>query len=281
VDLYVARGSRPGPVAVVTAGVHGDEYEGPVAALRLAERIRPEHLAGSLVLVPVANPMAHAAGTRVSPEDGKNLARVFPGAGDGSVTEQLAAGLFAWIREAQFVIDLHSGGVEYDFAPLAGFYGPAAAGQASFDAARVFGLPHLWQLPETGGVLSCEAWRRGLTVVGCEYRGMGRLALSGVEAYVNGVQSCLAWWGLLPETAPLEPRSSVVAGDWQLAEETGFFETALEAGCRLVPGQPVARILSARGEILQSFSAAAPCTLLAIRAKAYVRKGDWGVLLAA
>jgi hypothetical protein len=61
-----------------------------------------------------------------NPDDGLNLARCFPGSVSGKATERLAASLFEHLGVgADYLIDLHSGGVEYVFLPLAGFYGPA------------------------------------------------------------------------------------------------------------------------------------------------------------
>src|SRR5919108_584881 len=90
-ELLVHVAERPGgPRLAVVAGVHGNEFPGPLAVGRLSRSLRPEGLAGTVVLVPVANPLAFDAGTRVSPEDGVNLNRVFPGSADGSLTERLA-----------------------------------------------------------------------------------------------------------------------------------------------------------------------------------------------
>src|ERR1700731_1876085 len=116
-DTFLKRGVSLRPLAVVTAGVHGDEYEGPAAVAELARLLRGEMLAGSVVAIPVANSMAWRAAQRTSPEDGLNLARTFPGSANGSRTERLAASIFDVARLADFLIDLHSGGVEYNFVP--------------------------------------------------------------------------------------------------------------------------------------------------------------------
>ncbi len=92
--MFVVRGRASGPPAAVTAGVHGDEYEGVAAVGDLTNALDPVTLRGTLILVPVANPTAFAAGTRTNPEDGANLARSFPGDPDGTPTERLAAKLF-------------------------------------------------------------------------------------------------------------------------------------------------------------------------------------------
>src|SRR5438477_10584529 len=75
----IIRGGRPGKRLLVTAGVHGAEYSSIEAARRLT-RLSPDEIAGELVVLPVVSIEAfwkHLA--FVSPLDGKNLNRVFPG----------------------------------------------------------------------------------------------------------------------------------------------------------------------------------------------------------
>jgi predicted deacylase len=74
-----------GPTVLVSAGVHGDEYEGPAAAATVAQELRGKTLQGRVLLAPVMNPMARLSGTRITQEDGKNLARCFPGRRDGTL----------------------------------------------------------------------------------------------------------------------------------------------------------------------------------------------------
>ncbi|MCA3844223.1 MAG: succinylglutamate desuccinylase/aspartoacylase family protein, partial [Burkholderia sp.] len=58
-----------GPVALVMAGNHGDEYEGQIIVSQLMREIEPEMVSGQLILLPMANFPAADAGLRVSPLD--------------------------------------------------------------------------------------------------------------------------------------------------------------------------------------------------------------------
>ena len=78
--ILLVRGSHEGAALVVTAGIHGDEYEGVRAIFDVVETLDPAAMRGDLIAVPVSNPPAFWAGTRRNPLDGVNLARVFPGA---------------------------------------------------------------------------------------------------------------------------------------------------------------------------------------------------------
>jgi N-alpha-acetyl-L-2,4-diaminobutyrate deacetylase len=284
-EVFCCRGRSAGPLALITAGVHGDEYEGPAAVFSLAQLLTSDHVTsdrvrGTIIALPVANPAAFAAGTRMHPEDGRNLARTFPGSTRNGPSGRLAAAIFEELAApADYLIDLHSGGVEYVFLPVAGFYGEPAGGNPSFQAARMFGLPALWQLPETDGVLSCEAWRRGKIAIGTEYLGAGQLSADGVRDYRNGVAACLAHWGMLASVPQKSKTPDVFAGDWQVASAGGIFTAHCRIGDAVAKGTTLALITGLRGQVLQEFVSTCDGVILGLRSKAYIRETNWAVLV--
>ena len=82
--------SGAGPTALLTGGNHGDEYEGPIALQELAATLRPGDITGRVIVLPMMNLPAFAAGRRCSPIDGGNMNRSFPGRPDGTVTQKIA-----------------------------------------------------------------------------------------------------------------------------------------------------------------------------------------------
>ena len=59
----------------------------------------------------VANPLGFRKYNRLTPQDGMNLNRIFPGNPDGTVSEQLAHRLLDLALETgDVMLDLHSGG---------------------------------------------------------------------------------------------------------------------------------------------------------------------------
>jgi predicted deacylase len=281
VESFLCRGASLHPLALITAGVHGDEYEGPAAVQEFSRLVDPHALRGSAIAIPVANPMAFAAGRRTSPCDGVNLARTFPGDPSGSPTERLAAWLFdTFVREAGFLIDLHSGGVEYVIAPLAGFYGAPAPDNATFVAAAHFGLPYLWQLPETSGVLSCEAHKLGIVSIGNEYLGAGQLSEEGLSSYVEGISRCLELWAIAAAEyrSPPQPHT-VFAGDWQLSGTAGIFRARCSPGDSVKCGGMLAEITDLRGAVVERIVSERAGTVLGLRSKAFIGEGNWAVLI--
>src|SRR4029077_18804374 len=90
IPVLLARGAATGKTLVATASVHGDEYEGVQAIFECFDELDPAQMSGDLLAVPVANPPAFFAGSRLSPLDQANLARCFPGAPDGGPTDAIA-----------------------------------------------------------------------------------------------------------------------------------------------------------------------------------------------
>ncbi len=111
VPVTVAHGARPGPVLALIAGNHGYEYAPIVALKRLRTRLDPASLAGTVILVHVANVPSFLGRTvYYGPVDGKNLNRMYPGKADGSVSERIARTITVEVIErAGFVLDLHCG----------------------------------------------------------------------------------------------------------------------------------------------------------------------------
>lgn len=133
IPLTLVNGARPGPRVLITAGVHGGEFTGIEAATRLASLLEPSQVHGQVIICPVANPPAVYQGRLgISPLDGVNINRVFPGDPDGGPTERLAAWLFAHLLDgADAYADLHAGGID---EVLRNFVGYRLTGDAPHDA---------------------------------------------------------------------------------------------------------------------------------------------------
>ena len=78
IPICVIRNGK-GPLALLTGGNHGDEYEGPLALYELARTLEPKDVTGTVVIMPAMNYPAFRAGTRTSPIDKGNMNRSFPG----------------------------------------------------------------------------------------------------------------------------------------------------------------------------------------------------------
>jgi len=109
IPVLVLPGLRPGPTLLLVALQHGTEITGTEIIRQVLDQTDPEHLAGHIVAVPVANPLAYLAHSQTTPRDGLNLNRVYPGNATGSITQRLAHALYTTcVRAADAVIDFHT-----------------------------------------------------------------------------------------------------------------------------------------------------------------------------
>jgi predicted deacylase len=236
IPLLVARGVEHGKTIVVLGGVHGDEYEGMAAVRAVFRALDPADLRGMFLGVPVCNPPAFAAASRTSPLDGQNLARVFPGRPDGTVSERIAHLITRAVTcHADFVIDLHSSGSRIAIPLLVGYFRrDDAAARCSREAALRFGAPIVWGHDGGGqGRSLSEPHQRGIPWLYTECPSGGWLHAEVAELYANGVLNVMRYLGILPGEAPPLPVEREFFGEGDIdkslaAPASGFLVPSVE-----------------------------------------------------
>lgn len=209
-----------GPTVLITAGVHGDEYAGIAAVRQLIAELKPEAVTGRVILLPQLNYPACLESTRVSPLDGENLNRVFPGAPIGSPTGQIAHFLEeTLLRQVDFAVDLHSGGTTARYVPSGFLYrrdGDLMAAKRA--AARAFGLATtlVVDAPLSAGSLLGACDRRGVPAIAAEISGGATLEREPINSGRAGLYRLLVHWGVL-EAAPEDVPAGVETSFVQLA----------------------------------------------------------------
>ena len=283
VDLpvIILRGAEVGPKLAVTAGVHGDEYEGPAAAWMLAGELDPASVRGTLLLLPQANPLAAASGMTPTPEeiDDADLNSTFPGNAQGRPTERLAAVIWRLLDDMDFVIDLHSGGMTYEFLPAVFYYETGGPEQPLCErVARCFGIPAIWIDDEVwAGTLVGEMARRGRPAIGCEQRGGGRLDPKGVQEDAGGIQNAMAVLGMLERQVHDVAGAKTYIGLHEAARApaSGLFCLGVRVGDRLCTGAPVGTIIDPRDGRACPVAASRSGVVLSLLMSPTVTAGDW------
>ena len=280
--LYVT-GSEPGPTLVVTAAVHGDEYEGVEAIPQIFQRVQPTVLRGTLVMVPVCNMPAYETAQRSSPIDGLNLARVFPGDEHGSITQRIAF----WItqkllKDADFYIDLHSGGAMYNIPMLIGYIrDEGELGQRSLAGARAFGAPILWghPLPMAPGRTVSAATDLGVPSLYSEAPGGGYARPDDVSCMIEGVLNVMKHLGMLAGNPQPRPTTHHLFGDGNLdqvisADVAGYFRAEVKLLEEVKAGQRVGLIRDLFGNVIQEVNADQDGIVIMLRRFHRVHVGD-------
>jgi predicted deacylase len=240
-----------GPKALVVGGVHGDEPEGQVAALRLARETEPDDVLGQLIIVPCASPDASRAYTRLWPS-GANFNRSFPGSPDGPPDEQLADYFTRFLfPRVEIVVDMHSGGRSGMCPPWSEMHwvDDPAQRRAMVDAMLAWNTDyHFVYIDIAGtGLLVGEAERQGKVVVSTELGGGGHVTAATHRISQDGLANVLRHLGVIPGDVVRRDTPAVIGratevDNYLLAPESGLWETFVDLGDRVTAGQPMGQI---------------------------------------
>ncbi|WP_180902738.1 succinylglutamate desuccinylase/aspartoacylase family protein [Martelella soudanensis] len=249
IPIIVVNNGR-GPTALLTGGVHGDEYEGPIAISRLAKSLKPEDVQGRVIMMPAVNIPAIMADTRLSPIDGWDINRCFPGNPKGSFSQMLAHFLDSVILPmADISVDMHTAGHSFDSALSTNMHhvSDPQIREKTLAAAAAFGAPFnvvFGGVDEDSTFTSCVE-RRGIISLGTELGGWGRVNIEGVRIGRRGIDNILKHMGVIegePDTVQRDgsaatrhmmvrdPESYVFAPRAGLFEPTHYIGEAVRAG---------------------------------------------------
>lgn len=283
----LVRGAAPGPKLLAVAGVHGNEYEGMEALRTVFAALDPAVMRGTFFAIPVANPLAYAARTRATPAafDGLNLARVFPGSATGTLTPRLAHHLLDLVERHvgadDLFIDFHSGSEDVAFATLVGFrdvYSPAR--QRSEEAARHFGIPLLWRIPDSAGPFNAETARRGIPTIGTETTGRAGFDPAGYQAFVTGLHNALAFLGMTSDHFPARVTGPAHSTLDVVAQAGGLFRSAVALYDDVTAGAVLGTTIDMWGNVVEEISAPVSGMIWACRATPAVRPGEMVAMIA-
>ena len=241
IPVTLVQGARSGPVLALIAGTHGSEYPPILALQRVRQGIDPAALAGTLVLVHIANlPSFQQRTVYYGPTDGMNLNRVYPGRPDGTMSERIAHVMTTVvIAAADFVADLHCGDANEALRPYSYWFrsGNTAVDEASKEMAVAFGVD--WIViddsrprdPAASMYTANTAITRGKPAITTETGELGSSDERWVAQAERGAWNLLRHLGML-EGAPA-PGPDVV---WLAPTEvlrspaTGMFRAVVRAG---------------------------------------------------
>jgi predicted deacylase len=279
-----------GPTALVIGGNHGDEYPGPVAIMHLMRKLKLEEVPGRLILLPALSMPAVRAATRLSPLDGKNMNRSFPGNPYGTVTDMIAHYLTTELfPRADIVIDIHTGGRSVDFYPCAHMHLVADREQRR----KMVGGTLAWNTDFAflytdiagQGLLPVEAESQKKIVITTEMGGGEPIPAKVHRLCQSGLRNTLIHLGVVQgefqtrATLGLPPTRWVQSLDWQdyrFAPESGLYETLVDLGADVAAGQPVGQIHFVERPDREPVVVVAPTAgvLLATRGPSMMVQGD-------
>jgi hypothetical protein len=222
-------------------------------------------MAGSVILVHVANPPCFYGRRVYYGPDGKNLNRVYPGAADGTISDRIAHAVTREVIDrCTHLADMHCGDGNEACRPYSYWVvsGNAGVDAGSRDLALAYGLDHVVvdrgrpKDPARSLFTSNTAILRGKPAVTTESGGMGRTDDASVGNHERGAASLIAHLGILdlPSVRVARPvwidRNEVLR-----APATGVWQAVVEPMQFLAAGTLVGRLTDPHGALLHEVRA--------------------------
>lgn len=245
-----------GPTVFFTGGNHGDEYEGPIALLKLARSLEPAQLTGRVIIMPTLNLPAVRVGARLSPIDGLNMNRVFPGVRAGTVTQMIADYVYTTVLpQADVVVDIHAGGKTMSLVPCAVMHQleDKLLMDRTMAALLAFGAPLGLVLKEldSEGMLDTAVEDMGKIFISTELGGGGTVTTYSMGIADTGIRNILCHFGLIDE-AVVTPQARGLSATrlmhtpdddcFVIANENGLYEILIDLGAEIEEGTPIGQI---------------------------------------
>jgi uncharacterized protein len=260
--VMLARGARPGPRLLVTCLIHGGENVGPIALARFLRGLDLAALKGSIAGLLCANPLGQRQHSRLTPQDGQNLNRIFPGKSDGAVTDQLAHRLMEIARAegGDAVLDLHSGG-ELTITAFYVIHDAKADGPVEREGRRLaasVGSRYQWGSAEDwldGGFFTNVSRRLRIPSIIVESGGGARVREEDLANFATALGGITRALGMLPGDPPVA--QDIRRGGNAVhvkCRRGGYWNPAVAPGDDMVGGQVMGEMIAITGEVLETIA---------------------------
>lgn len=199
-------GVEDGPTLVVLGGMHGSEFAGIEAAIRLFNEVDPSRLKGTLKVGTIYNLPAFVNNLGfLVPHDGKNPMSTFPGTPIGTYGEAMAYYFDQEVlSKADYFVELHGGDIPEALSPfvIAPVTGNAQVDKATEAMAVAYDCPLVFKrsVNDAGnpphsafGVIAM----RGKPAILAEYGQQGILKLEEAERHLVGLRNILVHLGMM------------------------------------------------------------------------------------
>src|SRR5690606_20856858 len=243
IPVIVSHSTQKGPVVLLSAGLHGDEFNGIEIVRQIIRNEINVPQIGTIICMPLVNVFGFVNQEREFP-DGRDLNRVFPGSAHGSLASQFAYHLMEFIVPlVDYVIDFHAGGSSRFNVPHVRIEENNPELKMMADA---FQAPFLLYSKNLEG-----SFREACDKIGVKYllfEGGKSLEISKevVLEAVYGTKRFLKYLGMLnekhTEKTAERPMICIENSTWIRADFSGLFQSAVSFGNYVEENQIIAWI---------------------------------------
>jgi uncharacterized protein len=285
IPVVVVHGARPGPVLAVASGAHGTEYASIIAVEMLIDSVKPDDVAGTLILLPLINvPSFERITPHVNPTDNKSMNRYYPGDLKGTQTDRASYVITKEVVErCDHLIDLHGGDLDENLRPYSYWTVTGNQKQDEFSRGMVlaFGLDHIIisadrpKDPNAARFLENAASTRGKPSFTAEAGRSGPVDVTDAARLSAGVKNVMAHLKMggsaaAPVSNPIWVEKIVTLA----ADRDGMFQPTVDRDAHVTKGARIAVVTDYLNRPLQEVTAPEDGIVMFIRAVPSLKKGD-------
>ncbi len=256
IPYVVINGSADGPVLMLTAGVHNQEFIGIQSAVELAREFDPDHINGTVLIFPMVNRSGFEHRTMsYTYEDGKNFNRVFPGDPEGSISEIYAHWFVHDVFPlVDYCVDMHSGDNFEELTPYVYCQGNAAPEvmEKSLDMARDVNVPYIVVSNEYTHGLYNQAGTEGIPGILIERGNLSQRNTEDSTMMKNDVYNIMVGLGMLRHRKHAASTDGIVLSDciYQMSPQRGLWYPRWNKGTYVTKGSLIGEIHNYFGEVI-------------------------------
>ncbi|MEP5256245.1 MAG: succinylglutamate desuccinylase/aspartoacylase family protein [Winogradskyella arenosi] len=248
VPVIIERSKKPGPVVLITAGIHGDEVNGVEIVRQIISKGLNKPKRGTIICIPVINVFGFIHLNREFP-DGRDLNRVFPGTSAGSLASRVANKLVNEILpHADLVLDFHTGGANrFNAAQIRIIKDDPYLDEL----ANVFGAPFVLYSKNLSKSFRKTCFKSGIPILLFEGGKSSYIDNSITNTAVNGTKRVLHHLNMLGRnfkvSQPKKPCIHLLDSKWIRAKYSGMFKATIGINSEVTKGDILGSITDPYG----------------------------------
>ncbi|WP_103069266.1 succinylglutamate desuccinylase/aspartoacylase family protein [Aquimarina sediminis] len=275
IPVIIERSKVPGPIILITAGIHGDEINGVEVVRQIIAKKINKPAKGSIICIPVLNVFGFLSMNRFFP-DGRDLNRVFPGTKNGSLASRFA---YQFINEilpvADFCLDFHTGGASRFNAP---HIRVDPKNERLITLAKIFNAPFTLLSKNLDGSYRATCAKKGKDILlfegGKSQNSSKDIAIKGVQ----GTMRILHHLEMLNDSfqLPLSNSKSLIIKKsfWVRAKYSGLLHIKIPIGKHVEKDEILATITDPYGKMRHVVKASNEGYVINVNESPIVYKGD-------
>ncbi|MDG4714979.1 MULTISPECIES: succinylglutamate desuccinylase/aspartoacylase family protein [Winogradskyella] len=248
VPVIIERSKKPGPIVLITAGIHGDEVNGVEIVRQIISKGINKPKKGTIICIPVINVFGFIHMDREFP-DGRDLNRVFPGGKSGSLASRVAHKLMTEIvPHADLILDFHTGGADrFNAAQIRIIKNDVVLDEL----AQIFGAPIIYYTKNLNKSFRNTCYKLGIPMLLFEGGKSFHIDNNVTNTGVNGTKRILNHLGMLNRNFKVsKPKKScikILDSKWIRANHSGMFKASVDVNTFVKKGDVLGHITDPYG----------------------------------